>query len=109
MRFVTIAFVAALLLTAACEASVGTGSATCNYTLNGAALIALPANAYPTEWVDTNEEFRITLVDRKTGTTSELLVPDCKRDEARRAIADRRAQEREQSSKGVPLAEHTYQ
>jgi streptogramin lyase len=98
-----------VLSSMACGTSVKPSAGACVYTLDGVAVDALPANAYPSEWVDTKQEFRITLVDRATGVVSEAQVPDCKREEARRIIADRRAQDRGQSTSGTPIADRTYQ
>jgi hypothetical protein len=103
-----LAFAAALLVSVACGASAKAGSGSCVYTVDGAAVLTLPANAYPAEWVDTKQEFRITLVDRETGVVSEALVPDCKRNEARRVIADRRADDRGQGTNGIPVTDRTY-
>ena len=95
------------MLSAACGAADTTTS--CTYTLDGAAVTSFPANVYPSAWTDTKQVFQITLVDRETSAVSELLVPDCKRDEARRIIADRRAEDRGQGTNGVPIADRTYQ
>lgn len=97
------------LSSTACEASVTTNSVICSYMLDGVSVVTVPAKAYPLEWVDTDQEFRIILTNRETTAVSVMIVPDCKRDEARRMIADRRAQDRDQSTKGIPLVERKYQ
>ncbi len=108
MKFAAMAFAGAVFLSVACGASGSSSTQTCAYLLDGAAVAAFPANAFPSAWSDTKQEFRITLTDRTTGAVGDLIVPDCKRSEARRVIADRLAEDRSQATNGISIADRTY-
>ncbi len=108
VKLLALGLISAILLCVGCGATGGAASITCSYTLDGAAVAAFPPAGYPSAWSDTKQAFSITLTDRTTGITSSLIVPSCKRAEARRIIAERLADDRSEATQGVPIADRTY-
>ena len=108
MRLLALGLIGIFLLSVGCGAAGEAASKACSYTLDGAAVTAFPAAGFPSAWSDTKQAFSITLTDRATGATAALIVPSCKRDEARRIVAQRLADDRAEATQGIPIADRTY-